>query len=215
MTLREEVLKNAGLLTEEILEEGKFGRAVAVALMIAALAFGGVKGAQTVKNYKAATSVSASTKYDYADYKSSTSQSLLKISTDYSRESKQSILNLSVYADYGLRNAEDYTSGDLNELHKIIDRDYLPVVTSSLKSYVENLEAQNSKLEKVLNKSTYADVKPIRINIDIVYNKQFNNYKETSTFLTLLSYDLKEEVAKFFGIDERLVDVLINGKRAY
>ena len=220
MTLREEILKYSGILNEEeVLEEGKLGKALAIGALIASLAFGGFKGAQTVKDYKVKSSVSASTKYDIADYKASKSESLLKISTDYSKESKQSILNLNVYADYGLGVAKKHMdeSGkstiDVNDFHKIIVKDYIPTVLSSLENYVKILENQNSKLEKTLNKSTYADSKPIRINIDIIYNKEYNNFSGTSTFLALLRRDLAEAVASFFNIDERLVDIFVNGKR--
>jgi len=219
MTLREEVLKNSGLLTEEILEEGKLGRAVAIAAMIAALAFSGFKGAQTVKDYKIKSSVSASTKYDIADHKSSTAKSLLKISTDYSKNTKLSILNLDVNADYGLGVAKKHmdesgkSTVDVNDFHKIIVKDYIPTVLSSLDNYVKNLESQNNKLEKTLSKSTYASSKPIYININITYDKDYNNFSGTSTFLALLRRDLAEDVASFFNIDERLVDIFVNGKR--
>ena len=216
MTLREEILKNSGLLTEEVLEEGKFGKALAIGALIASLAFGGFKGAQTVKDYKVKSSVSASTKYEIADIKSSAAESLLKISTDYSRESKQSILNLDINANFGLSKAENSSKDvDINQYKKIISEYYSSTVLESLNNYVNNLENQNSKLEKTLNKSTYASTKPIRINVDIIYNKNYNNYSGTSTFITILRREITKVVAGFFGIDDRLIDIMINGKREF
>ena len=55
LTLREEVLKNSGLLTEEILEEGVLKKALITAAIIAGLGgavVGGGKLSKEVKQYK-------------------------------------------------------------------------------------------------------------------------------------------------------------------
>lgn len=221
MTLREEVLKYSGVINEEVLEEGKFGKAVALAVMIAALAFGGIKGAQTVKDYKIKSSISASTKYDMADYKSSASEIRLGIDTDYSEASKQSILNLHIYCNYALAEI-DYYKENSNNNKKIVDntvekfvKEYSKAVSDSLENYIKNLEAQNSKIEKILNKNTYAEIKPIKINLDFEYNREFNNLAETSDFLFYLQQNLVDIISKTFEIDKRLIDILINGKREF
>ena len=217
MTLREEVLKYSGILNEEeVIEEGKLGKALAIGALIASLAFGGFKGAQTIKDYKVKSSVSASTKYDIADYKSSTAESLLKISTDYSKDTKQSILNLNINANYGLSIAKKISDDvDINKYKNIISKYYDSTMLDSLNNYVENLENQNSKLEKTLNKSTYANSKPIRVNVDIMYDKDYNNFIGTSTFLAILRRSLTKDISEFFDIDDRLIDVVINGKREF
>lgn len=217
LTLREEVLKYSGIINEEeVLEEGKLGKALAIGAIIASLAFSGFKGAQTVKDYKIKSSVSASTKYDIADHKSSTAKSLLKISTDYSKNTKLSILNLDVNADWGLAVAKSTSDDvDMNKYKNIISDYYDLVVLDSLDNYVKNLESQNNKLEKTLSKSTYASSKPIYININITYDKDYNNFIGTSTFLTMLKRSLTKDISEFFGIDDRLIDVVINGKREF
>lgn len=217
LTLREEVLKYSGIINEEeVLEEGKLGKALAIGAIIASLAFSGFKGAQTVKDYKIKSSVSASTKYDIADHKSSTAKSLLKISTDYSKNTKLSILNLDVNADWGLAVAKSTSDDvDMNKYKNIISDYYDLVVLDSLDNYVKNLESQNNKLEKTLSKSTYASAKPIYVNINIIYDKDYNNFIGTSTFLTMLKRSLTKDISEFFGIDDRLIDVMINGKREF
>ena len=67
LTLREEVLRNSGLLTEEILEEGFFNKSLAIAAIIAALggaAIVGPRAAKNIKQYKSVKDVPVATRYE-------------------------------------------------------------------------------------------------------------------------------------------------------
>jgi len=69
MTLREEILKQAGLLTEEILEEGRLKRAFAIAAIIAAAAGAAIFGPKAVgeiKQYNRVRNTPVAARYESA-----------------------------------------------------------------------------------------------------------------------------------------------------
>ena len=69
MTLREQILKQSGLLTEEILEEGRFKRALAIASIIAAAAGAAIFGPKAVgeiKQYNRVRNTPVAARYENA-----------------------------------------------------------------------------------------------------------------------------------------------------
>lgn len=215
MTFREEVLMNSGLLTEAVLEEEKFSRAAIIGLMIATLIFGGAKGVQELKDYKNKSAISAIEKYHRADNIASGTDFLsfeknnIKVYTYYNKPLKQSTVGFVIDVD----DASSSFSDKKDDLIKIVN-EYKKEVSSACDKYIKELEKRNSNIEKILKTKTYAEVKPVNINIDIVWSKDDKGdyYNGLSKFMA------KSIIAKIipiltdaFQVDEQSIKITFNG----
>lgn len=98
LTLREEVLKNSGLLTEEILEEGLFKKALTIAAtiaMIAGVAIGGIKAGKSIKQYNSVKNVPVAVRYE-------------KVNNELQNDIKNKEYELSPYTVQKLRYVSDF-----------------------------------------------------------------------------------------------------------
>lgn len=152
LTLREEVLKNSGILTEEILEEGFLKKAALIATVIAGLAgaaIGGPKIAKEVKQYKNVKDVPVATRYEKADIetnkdiknkeyfdrlenikngiKYSKLRFVKSIKSDYNDRNNQAVIHINV-DNTGFGNYRDIITSEiedaLNEYVKYLNKEY-------------------------------------------------------------------------------------------
>ncbi len=184
ITLREEVLKNSGILTEEILEEGFFKKALAIATVIAALggaAFIGPKVTKEVKQYKNVKDVPVATRYEKADietnkniknkeyentFKSSWINKVFEkmkyvksIKSEYNDRNNQAVLN--IYIDFS------FEGGDLIEAQDRLKEE----ITSAFNEYTTYLNNQYSKIEDKIGKTEFN-----RTPLKVVYNISVSDY---------------------------------------
>lgn len=113
LTLREEVLKNSGLLTEEILEEGFFKKAAIISTIIAGLAGAAIFGPKVVrdvKQYNKVRNTPVPSRYEKVDdsinkdlknkeklvYVFKNLNNVEKIKSEYVAKDNQSIINVYV-----------------------------------------------------------------------------------------------------------------------
>lgn len=165
-TLREEVLKNSGLLTEEILEEGFFKKALAIATVIAALGgavVGGGKIAKDVKQYKSIKNTPVATRYEKADTETNKDihnkeyllgtggkdtaytvkyrnlQYVDEIKSEYNERNHQAILH--VYVDNHVLERNTFNQGGRIETE----------LRHALSDYIKNLKKEYSGIEDKIN----------------------------------------------------------------
>ena len=149
MTLREEVLKHSGLLTEEILEEGFFKKALTIAAVIAGLAGAAIVGPKVgkeIKQYKSIKDVPVATRYEKVndemqndiqnkEYKL-TSQTVQKLkyvkdfNVEYNDRNNQAIIYFTIPAS-----AYGYPSLIESDLNHLLD------------DYLNYINKQSSKIE--------------------------------------------------------------------
>lgn len=162
MTLREEVLRNSGLLTEEILEEGFFKKALTIAAIIAALggaAIGGGKLARSVKQYNAVKNTPVATRYEKADVETNKDihdkeylldttaytvkyrnlQYVDEIKSEYNERNHQAILH--VYVDNHVLERNTFNQGGRIETE----------LRHALSDYIKNLKKEYSGIEDKIN----------------------------------------------------------------
>ena len=174
MTLREEVLKNAGVINEGFIK--KTLATLITALAIISAASKGVPMAKSVYNqYQNASSKSVATKYQEADSKANNNISNWKrnvnIYTNYAAASHEPILNIDVkmgdYLESLINDKEDKTN---------IVKEIESIILSQLDAYVDSIKSNSSKIEKYLSSDTYiGETKPLKVQIDfLVSNSKLN-----------------------------------------
>ena len=218
MTLREEVLKDAG-----VLEEGKFKNFLIASLITAAAITAAVKGIPAGKaaynQYKHASALPATMKYVKADMAANRNSANwrggVSVYTDYSVGSHQPILNIDV-------NMRDYVkkSVEKDEDPRNIAKDIQTIILAQLDSYLESIKSDSSKLEKYLSKGTYiGETKPLKIQLDFKLTdrelKEIEAEHAKSEFDWLsrtVGLDIAGEIARKLGVNREYVDIFVNGQ---
>ena len=227
MTLREEVIKNAG-----VLEEGKFKKFLIASLITAAAVFAAVKGVPAGKaaynQYKYASEQPVSMKYRKADIAANINianwRNGIKVYTDYTVASHQPILNIDIkMADYVKESVEG------KKERTGIAKDIQTIILSQLDAYLDSIKRNSSKLEKYLSKGTYIeDTKPLKVQldfkateeelkeIDAEADKKYNEDAEAefNWLSRIVGMDIASEIARKLGINPEYVDTFINGSSA-
>ena len=211
MTLREDIIKYSG----ETLEEGKLGKVLSVAALVAALAFGAIKGVPAIQKYQNASSMSVNQKYHYADMAGGYEDihgnykyTHLHFKTWYDHVKGQPTLRISVYMNYYTDLAK--SKGDLYTM-KAAEAEIL----DQIDVYIKEVKANSSKIEKFLSKDTYiGDDKPLKIELafytDSVKEKDKEKAEKLAADIGKNSY---KDVASKFGINSKDVEVLVDLKR--
>jgi len=176
MTLREEVLKNSGLLTEEILEEGKFKKALLIAATIATLAgaiFHGPKIAKDVKQYKSVKDVPVATRFEKAE--DETNKDIkgkeYLVGTMYD---KMKFVE-KIHADYNERNNRAVIYIDLADDAYGWSGLVASEIRNALKDYLKHLEEYSSNIEDRFGNVDF-DRDPLKVVIRYVPdNKHTDN----------------------------------------
>lgn len=228
MTLREEVIKNAG-----VLEEGKFKNFLITTLIAAAAVAAAVKGVPAGKavynQYKYASEQSVGTKYQKADIAANIDianwRNGIKVYTNYTVASHQPILNIDIkMADYVKE------SIDGKKERTDIAKDIQTIIISQLNAYLDSIKRNSSKLEKYLSKGTYIeDTKPLKVQLDFKATekelaeidkaaKEAGSKEDAAAEFDWLSrivgIDISGEIARKLGINREYVDTFINGSSA-
>lgn len=180
LTLREEVLKNSGLLTEEILEEGFFKKALAIAAVVAALggaAIVGPKVAKDVKQYKSVKDVPVATRYE-------------KINNELQSDIKNKEYELTPYTVQKLKYVSDFRVkyNDRNN-QAIIYIDipnesfkYPSLVESDLRNlindYLKYIDKQSSKIEDKISPEKFNKI-PLKVVVTIELKKDDEFYNSS------------------------------------
>ena len=205
LTLREEVLKNSGLLTEEILEEGFLKKALTIAAIIAALggaAFVGPKVAKEVKQYNSVKNKPVATRYIDAatetnkniqskEYKNSYESTynnavfekmkfVKSIKSEYNDRNNQSVLH--IYIDFPFKGGS--LSGEQSRLED--------EVKAAFSEYMEYLNKQYSKIEEKIDKTTFN-----KIPLKVVYHINTSDY--VKNHIELDSSRLKSVAKNYTG----------------
>lgn len=164
LTLREEVLKNSGLLTEEILEEGALKKALITAAVIAGLGgavIGGGKLSKEVKQYNSVKDKPIATRYAEADaevnkdikdkeYASYTGNNKVSISPKSYNKLKYV---KSINSEYNDRNHQAVLNIYVNDasMDELDVRTAENEIKQALGDYVKYLEKNYSGLENRIN----------------------------------------------------------------
>lgn len=178
LTLREEVLKNSGLLTEEILEEGFFKKALAIAAVVAALggaAIVGPRAAKSIKQYKSVKDVPVATRYE-------------KVNNEIQNDVKNKEYELTPYVVQKLRYVSDFRVeyNDRNN-QAIIYIDipeesffYPSLLESDLNhlvdDYLKYINEQSSKIEDRVSPSKF-NKEPLKVVITKEIGEDSDYYK--------------------------------------
>ena len=228
MTLREEIINLSG----ETLEEGKFGKFLTIAALVAAAAIGAVKGIPAAKGaynqYKYASAQTVSTKYMKADMAANHNlanwKRNIKIDTNYYTGQKQPILNIDIKMSEYVRTS---LSGDSERTE--IAEDIQNQILKQLDLYLNEIKANSSKLEKYFSKDTYIDdVKPLKVQLDFkatdeelkqIDNEKITKYNESANaefdwLSRVVGMSIRNEIANKLGINREYIDTFINGQAA-
>lgn len=193
MTLREEVLKNSGLLTEEVLEEGFFKKAALIATIIAGLAGAAIVGPKTakeIKQYKNVKDVPVATRYEKAEAETNKDiankeylvgrmydkmKFVEKIHADYNDRNNQAVIYIDMKKD-----SIHYPSLSINE------------IKNALTDYTNHLNEYSSKIEDKIGKTDF-DRNPLKVVINVDKN-------DTGDFSEFISKSIKA-VKDITGVD--------------
>ena len=211
MTLREDIIKYSG----ETLEEGKLGKVLSVAALVAALAFGAIKGVPAIQQYQKASAMSINQKYhyadmagDYEDINGNYKYTHVNFKTWYNDIKKQPTLRINVYMNYYTDIAR--SKGDLYTM-KAAEAEIL----DQINVYIKSIKDNSSKIEKFLSKDTYIEnTKPLKIELNFITDGVNENEQEKSEELAAdIGKNSYKDVASKFGIDSKDVEVLVDLKR--
>ena len=209
LTIREEVLRNSGLLTEEILEEGAFKKALITAAIIAGIGgavAGGGKLSKDVKQYKSVKDKPVATRY--ADADAETNKDIQNkeymlgyggMDTAYTAKYKNMDYVDSIKSEYNERNNQailhiyvDNHVVSKNTFNKlgIIEME----IRQALADYVKNLNKEYSGIEDKMNAIKGQDrfrKTPLKVVVHFT-----TKVPESSK-----SYNLSKEIQKITGTD--------------
>ena len=197
MTLREEVLKNSGLLTEEILEEGFFKKALAIAAVIAALGSAAIVGprvAKSIKQYKSVKDVPVATRYE-------------KINNELQSDIKNKEYELTPYTVQKLKYVSDFRVeyNDRNNQAVIyIDipneaLKYPSLVISDLNNlindYLKYIDKQSSKIEDKISPEKFNKT-PLKVVVtrEIEKDDEFYNSSDITEGLNSIRGTIRRKL---------------------
>ena len=221
MTLREDIIKYSG----ETLEEGRFGRGLTIALMIAAIAFGAFKGAPVAKQaydkYKNASTMSIERKYRDADF-SATYEDIngdykyncVFFKTWYYGKTLQPTLRMTVLVDKFQETLRK--DGEFQALRKAAGE-----ILDQTDVYINTIKKNTSKLEKYLSKDTYLDLDELKtLKIELNFSTDSwaikdENQEKMQEFAADLAKNIYRDVAAKFGVNQNNIIVTVNHNKKF